>query len=65
MFDRTSGDEDGWTEAGRRLREADPRRYAELLAVVRRMVAICDDPVAAMRAAVADDVSTDETSTDA
>ena len=65
MFDRTSGDEDGWTEAGRRLREADPRRYAELLAVVRRMVAICDDPVAAMRAAADDEASKDEASADA
>lgn len=65
MLDRTGGDADGWTEAGRRLRDADPRRYAEMLAVVKRMVAICDDPVEAMRVSVEASAAADETSADA
>lgn len=42
------GQDDEWNETGRRLREVDPRRYAEVLAVAREIVAaylgIAPDP---------------------
>lgn len=43
-------DADAWNAAGRRLREVDPRRFADLLELAQRMVAAHDDPVAAARA---------------